>query len=106
MVEHVCNPSYMKGIGGRISVGGWPWGKSARPYLKISKAKKDWGHGSYGGNPHGVRPLVQASVPSKKINKQTKKEHLVCFTLSVCSAPGTQRHTAHGIGGWVVSLLF
>jgi hypothetical protein len=40
VVPHACNPSYAGDISRRSVVGGQPWAKSARPYLKITKVKK------------------------------------------------------------------
>jgi hypothetical protein len=52
MVVHAYNLSSVGGIVRRITVQGWPWGKSVRPYLKkITKAKKGWGFDSSGRAP-------------------------------------------------------
>jgi hypothetical protein len=50
IVVHVCNPSYSRGIGRRITVQVDP-GKDVRFCLKNNKAKKIWGNGSNGRAP-------------------------------------------------------
>jgi hypothetical protein len=42
-MEHVCNPSYKRGIGKKVEVSWWPRQKVGDlPYLKITKSKKGY----------------------------------------------------------------